>query len=55
VRVLSEDLGMEFTIINVYGPNLDHVPFWESLLSKDFMQGNDLILGGDLNFSMGST
>jgi hypothetical protein len=36
----------------IYG---DRPPFWESLLQKKFFQNEALILGGDLNFSLGAT
>jgi hypothetical protein len=46
-------MGRCFTVLNVYGPTQDRIPFWENLLSKSFMKNEDLILGGDLNFSLG--
>jgi hypothetical protein len=53
VNVCSEDLGMELLVINFYGPYQDQALFWESLLNKSFMNFESLILGGDLNFSVG--
>jgi hypothetical protein len=49
----SSKLGAEFTVLNIYGPYSEHVPFWETLLSKYFFEVEALILGGDLNFSLG--
>jgi len=48
-----EGLGKEFRILNVYSPYLDRTPFWESLLNLKILKVETLILGGDLNFSIG--
>jgi hypothetical protein len=53
VNIFQEELGRCFTILNVYGPYQDQVTFWDNLLKKDFMSNNDIVLGGDLNFSIG--
>jgi exonuclease III len=50
---LVEGIGKEFRIINVYGPHTDQSSFWENLLGKDILKNDRLILGGDLNFSLG--
>ena len=44
---------MTLTILNIYGPYLNRVPFWNDLLSKSFISNRKVILGGDLNFSLG--
>jgi hypothetical protein len=54
IKVFVEDLGRYFLVLNVYGPSQDRVPFWDSLLNKSFLKVEDLIMGGDLNFSLGS-
>jgi hypothetical protein len=46
-------LGREFFVLNVYGPHQDRANFWEALMRKSFLNNHDIILGGDLNFSMG--
>jgi hypothetical protein len=48
-----EDLGRCFMALNVYGPTQDRILFWENLLNKYFLRNEDLILGGDLNYSLG--
>jgi hypothetical protein len=48
-----EDMGRCFMVLNVYGPTQDRIPFWENLLNKYFLKNEDLILGGDLNYSLG--
>ena len=39
-------------MLNIYGPYEDMVPFWEALSCKSFLKKNNLIVGGDLNFSL---
>jgi hypothetical protein len=53
INIFQEDLGRCFMVLNVYGPNQDHVLFWDNLLNKSFLSNDDLILGGDLNFLVG--
>lgn len=47
------ELGTIFSVINIYGPSVDRVSFWNNLLGKSFMAGTNFIVGGDLNFSLG--
>jgi len=53
INIFVEGLGKEFGILNVYGPYLDITPFRETLLSLKILKVENLILGGDLNFSLG--
>jgi exonuclease III len=53
IDIFVEALGKEFRILNVYGPYLDITPFRETLLSLKILKVENLILGGDLNFSLG--
>ena len=46
-------LGEFFTVCNVYGPYLNRIPFRDSLLNNPLLRGDLVILGGDLNFSLG--
>ena len=39
--------------MNIYGPCLDRVRFWNNLLSLDCLKYARMIFGGDLNFSLG--
>ena len=55
VELLSVDLGTQLSVINVYGPYLNRVPFWDSLLQDPFIGGDSVVVGGDLNFSLGQT
>jgi hypothetical protein len=54
--VILQELGVEkeLTILNIYGPYQDHSPYWEALAQKSFIKTEMLILGGDLNFSLGN-
>jgi len=52
VDVQVEGIGLEVRIINVYGPQSDKIPFWDSLFSKDLLKVENLIIGGDFNFSL---
>jgi len=54
VEIFSEKLDMNLKVIIVDGPYVGQVLFWESLLNKSCMQLKDIILGGDLNFSLGA-
>lgn len=52
-EVYLDELALELMILNIYGTCLDKETFWTSLFSKTFMKENKLVIGGDLNFSMG--
>ena len=52
LEVFVPDLGKILTILNVYGPYQDRVPFWDKVFNNPMLDGRDLILGGDLNFSL---
>jgi hypothetical protein len=54
VEIVCADMGRYFTILNIYGPYQDRVPLWESLLWKSFISKDNMIIGGDLNFSLGA-
>ena len=54
-ELLSVDLGTSITVINVYGPYVNHVPFWEYLLQEPLLGGDSVVVGGDLNFTLGQT
>jgi hypothetical protein len=53
VDILEEGVGLEFRVLNVYGPYIERDTFWDSLLKIDFLMVDNLILGGELNFSLG--
>lgn len=53
MEILFEEFGRSYTLINIYGPYNDKVPFWERLLKCSFLEKESLILEGDLNFTLG--
>ena len=44
---------MKFYFLNLYGPYVDREVYWSHLVSLDCFKSSSLIMGGDLNFSMG--
>eukprot|EP00253_Pinus_taeda_P016512 PITA_16512 len=53
VDISSAELGIHIWILNVYGLCQNKPAFWQNLLSSDSFKSDHLILGGDLNFSIG--
>eukprot|EP00253_Pinus_taeda_P030442 PITA_30442 len=53
LEILSPDFDLPFLVINVYGPCQGRVSFWNDFLSKELLKNKKLLLGGDLNFSLG--
>eukprot|EP00253_Pinus_taeda_P019311 PITA_19311 len=54
MEIHSPELGFPLLIINIYGPCQGRESFWNDLLSKSLLKDRSLILGGDLNFSLGN-
>ena len=44
---------MDLCVINVYGPCSNRATFWSTLLESDLLKEDNIILGGDLNFTLG--
>ena len=40
-------------MVNVYGPYQDRVVLWDRPFSKPFLSNDRVIIGGDLNFTLG--
>lgn len=53
VDIFSEELGMKLRYVNIYRPYHRCAEFWENLLRSLFLQVDNDIIGGDLNFSIG--
>lgn len=51
--IFSIDLGLTLRIINIYGPCHQRENFWSHLLDCNLMSLDRIILGGDMNFSLG--
>ena len=47
------DQGAPMDVFNIYGPYLNHIPFWENIFNLDMFRGDMVIIGGDLDFSLG--
>lgn len=52
-NIFSVELGMNFRIFNIYRPCQNRSEFRDNLLGSDTFFTDHLILGGDLNFSIG--
>lgn len=44
---------MNLCFVNIYVMYEKRELFWNNLLSKHFLEKNNIIMGGDLNFSLG--
>lgn len=51
--IYSFSLETYLRIMNVYGPCMDRANFWRSFLGSYNLQADNIILGGNLNFSLG--
>eukprot|EP00253_Pinus_taeda_P016780 PITA_16780 len=51
--ISSHLVGRDIRVINVYGPCSDRANFWKNLLGSELFQADNILLGGDLNFSLG--
>lgn len=40
-------------MVNIYSPYQEWLVFWEGIFSMAWWNSPDLIVGGDLNFSLG--
>jgi hypothetical protein len=52
VELEARDLDAFFNFVNLYGPYVDKKPLWESLDSFKVLSTENLILGGELNFTL---
>ena len=53
IIIKALDLADTFDVINIYGPYLNRIPFWDTITKHSLFGGENLIIGGDLNFSLG--
>lgn len=51
--IFAHSMEMDIHIINVYGPCADRANYWRTLLESKLLLADNIILRGDLNFSMG--
>jgi hypothetical protein len=52
VDLHSHKFGMDMLVLDIYRPYSERIFFLENLFSKGFMKKLNLIMGGDLNFSL---
>jgi hypothetical protein len=48
----SHSFGMNLSLMNIYGPYEGKEEFWSNFLSHQWIKFENLILGGDLNFTL---
>ena len=53
LELYSKELCLPLLLLNVYGPCQEREMFWSSFFQKYFLNHQNLIIGGDLNFSLG--
>ena len=53
ISIKALDLVDTFDVINIYGPYLNRIPFWDTIINHSRFGGENLIIGEDLNFSLG--
>jgi hypothetical protein len=46
-----KDLDRSMNLINLYGPYSDREVFWEAIKTEGLFKEQNLILGGELNFT----
>ena len=51
--LFSIEVNLDICVVNIYGPYSDKEGFWRNLFDLICHKGEKLILGGDLNFSLG--
>ena len=51
--LFSIELNLEICVVNIYGPYIDREGYRRNLFDLICHKGEKLILGGDLNFSLG--
>lgn len=55
VDLYSQELNSEFRLFNIYGLYQNREVFWDCLFSLSLFSHEQIIVGGDLNFSLGSS
>ena len=49
-----EEININLTVINIYGPYSNRSYFWDSFKKSGIIKERKLIIGGDLNFTLGA-
>eukprot|EP00253_Pinus_taeda_P027835 PITA_27835 len=53
MEIITPDFPCSFQIVNIYGPCQGREGFWLDFLAKSLMKSPLMVVGGDLNFSLG--
>eukprot|EP00253_Pinus_taeda_P033192 PITA_33192 len=53
IDLFSSKLGTNLRVVNIYGPCQQRENFWQHMLNLSILSSDNIILGGDLNFSLG--
>lgn len=53
VDITATKIDVPLRLINIYGPYHNRVGYWDNLMSTSLMNYENIIIGGDLNFSLG--
>jgi hypothetical protein len=54
LNMFSAELGCSLVLINIYGPYAERKRYWDSLALCPWLSEQGVIVGGDLNFSLGA-
>jgi hypothetical protein len=52
LEVECKELDWSFLFLNVYGPYVDRVQFWNRIFASRVLKSDTLILVGDFNFTL---
>jgi hypothetical protein len=52
IKLEVKDVGFSFSVLNVYGPYANKIPFWKDLANVGALSGPLTLVGGDLNFTL---
>ena len=54
IEVFSKGVNKSFKVLNVYGPYEEKRCFWDRIFNSSMIQGSNLIIVGELNFTLNS-
>ena len=49
-----EEGNLSLNILNIYGPYNNIVAFWEALQTSPLLRSENVVIGGDLHFTLGA-
>jgi hypothetical protein len=52
VKLMVKNVGFSFSVVNIYDPYIDRVPYWEDLANAGALNDPLNLVGGDLNFTL---